>query len=78
MPSQFARFFDEYNPSWNKTAEYNLLFLRGQQAHANDLLHARGYLFLNEVYVNFLLLEKLFKSDCRYYFSGTFRKEEFI
>ncbi len=49
-PSVYARFFDEYSRSWEKTPEYNLLFLRCQQNHANDRFHARGHIFLNEVY----------------------------
>lgn len=48
--SQYARFFDESCPEWDKTAEYNLFFLRAQQNIANDLLRSRGHLFLNEVY----------------------------
>lgn len=49
-PSPYARYFDPSSPNWVKTPEYNMLFLRGQEQHANDRLRMYGYLFLNEVY----------------------------
>lgn len=48
--SEYAKFFDEYSEEWEKDADYNLTFLRLQQQYANDLLKAKGYLFLNDVY----------------------------
>lgn len=48
--SQHARFFDEGNINWDKRPEWNQVFLISQQNHANDILHARGHIFLNEVY----------------------------
>ena len=50
QPSQYARFFDELCPDFKKNAEYNMIFLQAQQNYANDMLQARGHLFLNEVY----------------------------
>lgn len=49
-PSIYARFFDVSSSSWNKEPEYNRMFLQCQQNYANDRLHARGHVFLNEVY----------------------------
>lgn len=48
--SDYARFYDDGCTGWTKDPEYNLMFLKGQQNYANDLLKSRGYLFLNEVY----------------------------
>jgi hypothetical protein len=50
LASPYGRFFDEYNPNWSKTSEYNHVFLKMQEQWANDRLTAHGYLFLNEVY----------------------------
>lgn len=48
--SIYSKFFDEYNDNWSKSSDDNLLFLKCQENTANQLLHARGHLFLNEVY----------------------------
>ena len=48
--SDYARFFDAASPCWQNDPEYNLMFLKAQQQYANDLLKAKGRLFLNEVY----------------------------
>lgn len=48
--SIYARFFDELNENWNRHYEYNLMFLTMKQNYLNDRLHARGHMFLNEVY----------------------------
>ena len=48
--SDYARFFDDGCTGWTKDAELNLVFLRQQQDHANEMLKSRGHLFLNDVY----------------------------
>lgn len=48
--SDYARFFDDGCTGWTKDAELNLVFLRQQQDHANEMLRSRGHLFLNDVY----------------------------
>jgi len=48
--SLYARFFDESSSQWRKDPEYNRLYIDCQQNYANDLLHSRGHVFLNEVY----------------------------
>lgn len=50
LKSDYARFFDEYCTGWTKDPEYNLMFVKQVQNHANDKLKAKGHLFLNEVY----------------------------
>jgi hypothetical protein len=49
-PSQYARFFDESSVNHQRNPEYNKIFLQAQQSYFNQLLTARGHVFLNEVY----------------------------
>ena len=47
----YERCFDEFNSTeWERSPDYNLMFLKAQQAAANNILTARGYIFLNEIY----------------------------
>ncbi|MCM1363436.1 MAG: DUF6353 family protein [Ruminococcus sp.] len=48
--SDFAKVFDETNPNYKKSAEYNLVFIKQVENWANDKLRVTGRLFLNEVY----------------------------
>lgn len=50
LPSDYARFFDESNPYWQKDAEFNKMFLRAQQSFFNDKLKVEKRVFLNDVY----------------------------
>lgn len=40
----------EGNPGFRKDPEANLIYLKAQQAYANDKLKLQGYLFINDVY----------------------------
>lgn len=48
--SPYKALFDERNPNWNPQTEYNQLFIQAQQNYANDLLRAKGHVFLNDVH----------------------------
>lgn len=48
--SGYAKIWCEGNTGWSKDPEYNLFFLKKQQAFANEKLKQTGYLYLNEVY----------------------------
>lgn len=48
--SIYAKCFDEGLPNWEKDSELNRLYIQCQQNYANNLLQARGHVFLNEVY----------------------------
>lgn len=49
-PSNHAQYFDQLCKDWQDNAEYNRIFLQAQQNYFNQLLQARGHVFLNEVY----------------------------
>lgn len=46
---ELSCFFDETSSEFQKDSVYNFHFLEIQQNYCNQLLHSRGYLFLNEV-----------------------------
>jgi len=48
--SEYAKFFDESSPKWDKSPEYNKAYLIHQQSIFNEKLNRRGHVFLNEVY----------------------------
>ena len=56
----FVRYFGKYtndmqgnvveNPQWEENADYRMMHLRATERYANDLLVARTYVSLNDVY----------------------------
>lgn len=50
MGSPYSVWFDSRNPNWQKNGDYNREYIRLQLIEANRRLHARGHLFLNELY----------------------------
>ena len=49
LQSDYAVYFDSKSRNYETNPDYNRMFLKAQQAFANDKLHTRGHLFLNEV-----------------------------
>jgi len=47
--SDYACVFDKSSSYWDDVMDYNAMFLKAQQSHANNKLKANGYLFLNDV-----------------------------
>jgi hypothetical protein len=48
--SIYSRYFDESSPHWQPDSSLNLFYLRSQERYLNDILRARGHVFLNEAY----------------------------
>ena len=48
--SPYKVVFDETNQNWQRADEYNQIFIQAQQNYANDLLRAKGHVFLNDVH----------------------------
>lgn len=48
--SPYSRLFDHRSARWQSNVEYNLHFLATQETLFNQMLHAKGHVFLNEVY----------------------------
>lgn len=49
LKSDYAVYFDSKSRNYETNFDYNRMFLKAQQAFANDKLQARGHIFLNEV-----------------------------
>lgn len=50
LESDYACYFDERSRNYKGNPDYDLMFLRSQEAFANDMLNIRGRVFLNEIY----------------------------
>lgn len=49
LQSDYAVYFDSKSRNYETNPDYNRMFLKAQQAFANNKLQTRGHLFLNEV-----------------------------
>lgn len=50
MKSRYSQVFDSKCRMWEKNQEFNLMFLKAKQNYFNDVLKARGYVFLRDIY----------------------------
>lgn len=48
--SIYAQRFDQHNKHWGNQPLHNKMFLQAQQNYLNDVLNARGHVFLNDVH----------------------------
>lgn len=48
--SIYAREYNQNMPSWTEDGKLNLAYLRMTQSYFNELLMARGYVFLRDIY----------------------------
>jgi len=55
--SAYSRWFDSKNKNWQPNSEMNRMFVESIQHYYNQILIARGHVFLNEVY-DYLGLER--------------------
>ena len=49
LQSDYAVYFDSRSRCCEKNMDYNRMFLKAQEAYANQLLRSRGHVFLNEI-----------------------------
>lgn len=84
--SPYAKLFaKETTQEWSPQADYNLVYLRARQQYANDMLNAKGYVFLNDVYES-LGLDRIpagqavgwLKDNKRVYEDGTVGGDNYI
>lgn len=50
LNAPYAKIFDDTHSNWRNDPHLNLYYLQAVNQQMNDLLHARGHVFLNEVY----------------------------
>lgn len=46
----YEKLFDDSCVGWSRDTKYNMMFITSQLYYANDLLRARGWMSLNEIY----------------------------
>lgn len=50
VKSMYAQTFDSACWNWSENREFNLLYLKAQQRYFNDVLKAKRYVFLRDIY----------------------------
>lgn len=50
MKHIYSKMFDSNCIGWEEDRKFNLVFLKAKQNYYNDLLRARGYVFLRDIY----------------------------
>ncbi len=49
-PTKVGVIFDESSPNWSRIDMNNLMFLRMTMNYAQNMLQARGHVFVNEIF----------------------------
>lgn len=78
-PSDYSRYFEQgASENWEPSHDYNMMFLRGQQNTANDLLRARKWLYLNDVYEMLGLKHSIAGQEVGWVYDPNLGKDNFI
>lgn len=70
VTSVYAKKYDQNSPNWQREQDYNLVFFRAQEQWFNDVLRAKGHLFLNEVYDALGLSRTRAGAICGWWYAG--------
>lgn len=78
-PSDYARYFEHgATEHWEPSHDYNMMYLRGQQNTANDLLRVRKWLYLNDIYEMLGLKHSIAGQEVGWVYDPDLGKDNFI